>query len=98
MLGIDTFIKSSSSMQLKTNEKVMQVYLVAEVTLWINICDDLGALIPFAKFKNVKNEGVFIQALARASLLYGSFSRFLHFPIGTKSRKASHIVKKISNE
>ena len=59
------------------------------------MCDDLGALIPFAKFKNVKNEAVFIQALPRASLLYG---RFLNCPNGTKSRNASHIVKKISIE
>ena len=62
------------------------------------MCDDLGALIPFAKFKNVKNEAVFIQALPRASLLCGCFSRFLNCPNGTKSRKASHIVKKISIE
>ena len=46
------------------------------------ICNALRDLVPFVP-----------STLLKVTLLHGCFSRFLHCTNGTKSRKASHIVR-----
>ena len=68
------------------------------------ICDTLRNFAPFVQFKNhekhlwrsftfCKVAGFEPVTLLNVTLLDGCFSRFLNCTNGTKSRKASHIIK-----
>ena len=59
------------------------------------IWDALRDLIPFVRFKNVKNTHGAVLILAcnftKLTLLHGCFSHFLNCTNGTKLRNAPHI-------
>ena len=55
-------------------------------------------LVPFAQFKKREKHPWMSVTLLKLTLLHGCFSRFLYCTNGTKSRKASHIIKNVNDK